>query len=150
MALFVPLRLRQGLRLVLITSSRRARPGAEIRQLAFSRSLSIRSEEEQGIAGIAFVRGLERDSLYGSLDFNFTEQMKSTWVNQGGYRDWRSVLAVPLVERTTCLPTAVLTITSNLPKPFWTRFEPDHGFRQELLSWMRQTTEWILGGYGVS
>jgi hypothetical protein len=93
---------------------------------------------------------MERESLYGDagMDFNFTKEMLSKWVTEKGYRDWRSVLAVPLMDSPRRLPIAVLTITSNLSRPFWTGLaSQSEGYRQELMLWIGDTCRWVLGGF---
>ncbi|MCU1260829.1 MAG: hypothetical protein JWO80_3714 [Bryobacterales bacterium] len=149
-SLFVPLSFGKEIRLALVANSRKRKTGDEAAQFARLRNLSFAHGQEEGVAGIAFARGMERESLYGDagMDFNFTKEMLSSWVSEKGYRDWRSVLAVPLMDSPLRLPIAVLTITSNLSRPFWTGLaSQSDGYRQELMLWIGDTCRWVLGGF---
>jgi hypothetical protein len=117
---------------------------------AITRSLDIQKGREQGVAGLAFTSGRARESLHGDIgqDFNFTPEMTERWVNDQGFRDWRSVLAVPLLAGKNWTPVAAVTLTSNSPHPFWRHFGANEEvFTTELLSWMRQTARKALGGF---
>jgi hypothetical protein len=147
--LFVPLPHGRFEKLSLVATSRDVSP-EEAASFVTTRSLEIRRGKEQGAAGLAFTSGRARESLYGDTgqDFNFTPEMTKDWVNEQGFRDWRSVLAVPLLAGKDWTPVAVVTLTSNLPQPFWRRFGGDQEvFTAELLSWMRQTARKALGGF---
>jgi hypothetical protein len=147
--LFVPFRHGRFEKLSLVATSRDVSPEDAL-AYATKRSLDIQKGREQGAAGIAFTSGRARESLHGDTgqDFNFTPDMTERWVNEQGFRDWRSVLAVPLLAGRNWTPVAVVTLTSNLPQPFWRRFGVNEEvFTTELLSWMRQTTKKALGGF---
>jgi hypothetical protein len=147
--LFVPLRHGKSEKLSLVGTSREVAPEDAL-SYAIARSLDIRKGKEQGAAGVAFTSGRARESLHGDTgqDFNFTPEMTERWVNEQGFRDWRSVLAVPLLAGRNWTPVAVVTLTSNLPQPFWRGFGANEEvFTAELLSWMRQTAKKALGGF---
>ncbi len=87
--LFVPMRHDGTVRLVLAGASR-GLPGAL--SPGKLRSLSIGRGREQGSGGVAFSTGTIKETLFGDSDpdFNFTPDMKAQWVNEQGFRDWRS------------------------------------------------------------
>ena len=147
--LFVPLRQGKFEKLSLVATSRDVTPEDAV-AYARARSLDIQKGREQGAAGLAFTSGRARESLHGDIgqDFNFKPEMTERWVNEQGFRDWRSVLAVPLLAGKNWTPVAVVTLTSNSPQPFWRRFSANEDvFTTELLSWMRQTARKALGGF---
>jgi hypothetical protein len=147
--LFVPLRDGKFEKLSLVGTSREVTTEDPL-SYAIKRSLDIRRGREQGAAGVAYTSGRARESLYGDArqDFNFTPEMTERWVNEQGFRDWRSVLAVPLLAGKSWTPVAAVTLTSNLPQPFWRRFGAnEEAFTTELSSWMRQTARKALGGF---
>lgn len=147
--LFVPLRHGKFEKLSLVATSRDVSPEDAL-SYAITRSLDIQKGREQGAAGIAFTSGRARESLHGDTgqDFNFTPELTERWVNEQGFRDWRSVLAVPLLAGRNWTPVAAVTLTSNLAQPFWRRFGAyEEVFTTELLSWMRQTAKQALGGF---
>jgi hypothetical protein len=55
-------------------------------------------------------------------DQNFTPEMKQFYASRG-LRNWRSLIAIPILEMNDRLPVAVVAISSNFPQPFWSRFE---------------------------
>jgi hypothetical protein len=146
--LFVPMRQNGTVRLALAATSR-GLPG-DLSPGGGMRSLSIARGQEQGSGGISFSTGIIKETLFGDSDpdFNFTPGMKSQWVNELGFRDWRSVLSVPVLAGRDWTPVAVITVTSNLSKPFWSTFGSDEQiFRAELVNWMRETAMLALGGF---
>jgi hypothetical protein len=149
LTLFVPVRRSNEIVLSAVATSRAAMDSAAAKRYSMQHSLNLARGREQGLAAIAFSRGLERQSLYGDngADFNFTAKMKREWVNEEGYRDWRSVLALPVFDSPFHVPVTVVTLTSNLSKPFWAKFEgAEAPFRFELFDWVKTTSQSILGG----
>ena len=147
-SLFVPFwESRDNARLRMIASSRKnvERKGALLR--AQHRVLSIRKGSEQGIAGVCFTTGTNRAVAYGEgrVDINFTSDMLRTWISSEGYRDWRSIIAVPVIDTEHWIPVAVIAMTSNLPTPFWKEFgEKQNLLEPELYAIMRRTAHFCL------
>jgi len=148
--LFVPFwDSRNSARLRMVASSRNdvGRDGALLR--AQRRVLSIRMGQEQGIAGLTFARGTTRAVAYGEgkVDINFTAEMSKRWVSHEGYRDWRSIIAVPVIDTTDWIPVAVVTMTSSSPSPFWKEFGAKQRLLEpELYSVLRRTANFCLVG----
>lgn len=94
------------------------------RMRAQNRSFQLKRGREQGIGGVSYASGTIRAVAFGEgeVDINFTPRMISGWVSRKGYRDWRSILSVPVIDTPYWLPVAVITLTSNMAEPFWKRF----------------------------
>ena len=105
--------------------------------------LAIDPAKPQGISGVSYVSGKEVEVLDDpqGADRNFSSEMRRIWYSRG-YRDWRSVLAVPVMDSQHWVPVAVVTMTSNKGEPFWTRFGPAKGrYQPELYAAMRRTAK---------
>jgi hypothetical protein len=137
-------------RLRMVASSRKwvKKDGAIMR--ATKRVLAIRKEREQGIAGVCFSTGTNRAVVYGEgqVDVNFTAEMSKEWVSQAGYRDWRSIIAVPVIDTEDWVPVAVITLTSNMPDPFWVQFGKKKDLLEpELYTVLRRTARFCLADF---
>jgi hypothetical protein len=150
LSVFLPLKLDGAAQASLheVCTSRHQRTEAEARQQGRIRKLSIGKNIEQGLPGIAYTSGKHLEILDDerAIYRNFTGEMKHLWRSER--RDWRSILAMPFMDDPTGLPIAVVAITSNCPEPFWTRFgERRDRYQIELFAMMRETTNFILGGF---
>ena len=148
LGLFLPMKLKDlEIRLHQIASSRRKRSAHDARELAGRRALSLRRGKEQGAAGVSFVAGNNRQVLHGEtgIDARFSPQMKEAWLSsENSYRDWRSLLCVPVLDSTEWLPTAVVTLTSNFSTPFWTELDRRSELQAELYTLLRKTGRWLI------
>src|SRR5579871_104377 len=123
-SLFIPLRLAESTpKLYCIASSHSRRSGREAVDRAEARSLGIQRFQQQGVAGVAFVTGSEREAIDDGpeIDNQFTADMKRDWT-----RNWRSIVAIPIHSGPNWLPVGVVVVTSNLPEPFWRCFGSRH------------------------
>jgi hypothetical protein len=149
-SLYLPLKLDGGLQASLcqICTSRQQRTGAEAEEHARLRKLSIARGNEQGLAGIAFASAKDQTILDDerAIYRNFDPEMRKLW--RSDRRDWRSILALPVMDQPSWLPIGVIVATSNYPDPFWTRFgERQDRYQTELFAMMRETASFILGGF---
>lgn len=150
-SLFVPFwESPKSARLRMVASSRKdvGRKGAIVR--ARNRVLSIRKGQEQGIAGVCFSTGINRAVAYGEgrVDINFTAEMSKKWLSQEGYRDWRSIIAMPVIDTEDWIPVAVIALTSNFLTPFWKNFGAKQNLLEpELHTIMRRTVHFCLKGH---
>ncbi|HEY3771268.1 MAG TPA: SIR2 family protein [Candidatus Angelobacter sp.] len=131
----------------LVASSRKFVDGKKAIFRATRRALSIKKGEEQGIAGVCYATGTNRSVEFGSgqVDINFTPEMVQNWMSQVGYRDWRSIVAVPVIDTKYWIPVAVITLTSNMPSPFWSNFESKaYLLEPELYTVMRRTAHFCM------
>jgi len=149
-SLFVPLQLDGAPQASLcqICTSRQQRSGTEAETHARLRKLSIANGNEQGLAGIAFASARHLTILDDerAIDRNFNPEMKRLWRSER--RDWRSILALPVMDQPSWLPIGIVAATSNYPVPFWTRFgERQDRYQIELFAMMRETASFILGGF---
>jgi hypothetical protein len=98
--------------------------GSEARKRAFIHSFEIGFLTEEGSSGAVFVAGqpdsTEDDELLAHR--NIDRAKKKSWTTAEGFRDWRSILSIPICDSADWLPVCVLSITSNHWEPFWTRF----------------------------
>ncbi len=136
-----------------VASSKRCRTGVEARAHMERRRLSVERKHEQGVAGLAFGTGTTREVLDDGdgLNLNFSPEMVRTWDVDEGYREWRSVLAIPVLDSTSWLPMAVITVTSNLPRPFWASFgERAERSVAELKKMLRHAAKWLFVRYRES
>jgi len=152
-AMFIPFSESESqARLRLVASSRKV-AGAEIAlERAMARVLSIAKGEEQGIAGVCYSTGTERAVAFGEgqVDVNFSSDMTEKWIAREGYRDWRSIVDVPVIDSEYWVPVAVVTLTSNLANPFWTNFgEKQFLLQPELYTAMRQAGYFALAGFAA-
>jgi hypothetical protein len=147
-ALFVPFwEHDRNVRLRIVAGSRNFVGGNGALIRAKHRVLSIRKNKEQGIAGVCYSTGTTRAVAYGEgqVDINFTAEMSSKWTSDKGYRDWRSIVAVPVIDTEYWVPVAVITLTSNMPDPFWTHFGAKRNLLEpELYAVMRRTAHFCL------
>jgi hypothetical protein len=131
-------------------TSRRQRTGDQARAHAELRRLSVEEGGEQGVAGVAFATGTTREVLDDGegINLNFSPDMIELWDLSEGYREWRSVLAIPVLDSPSWLPVAVVTVTSSFGTPFWTRFgEREPRYLAELEHMIRRAAKWLLVDY---
>jgi hypothetical protein len=153
LSLYVPLLLDRSATAHLhqICSTRQQRSGEEAKQNALARKLAIARGKEQGVAGRAFASAqpLSVADDDSEIYYNFDREMKKLWRSEP--RDWRSILAIPVMDLKTWLPIGVIVATSNLADAFWTRFGArDDRYKQELFTMMREAADFILGGFNQS
>ena len=137
-------------RLRMVASSRKCMDAKKALYRATRRVLSIRKGKEQGIAGVCFASGTNRSVEFGAgqVDINFTTEMTQNWTSQVGYRDWRSIVAVPVIDTQSWVPVAVITLTSNMPNPFWLNFgQKANLLEPELHTIMRRTAHFCIVDY---
>jgi hypothetical protein len=152
-AMFIPFsESKTQARLRIVASSRKAADADTAVGRAILRVLSIAKGEEQGIAGVCYSTGTERAIAFGEgqVDVNFSTEMTENWIAKEGYRDWRSIVAVPVIDSRNWVPVAVVTLTSNLANPFWTTFgEKQFLLQPELYAAMRQAGYFALVGFAT-
>jgi len=97
--------------------------GRSARAIAASRRFALTAGAEEGVAGRAFVSGRTFAAAEGDglLNVNFPRR-KTPWDAEDSQRDWRSLMVIPLLDTDQWIPLAVIVVTSNLLRPFWTRF----------------------------
>jgi len=142
--LLLPMRFEDlGLRLSIIGSSRAEYkdPRASARRFC----LQVAFAREQGMSGLAFSTGMilnsaDEPSEVGP-ELNFDEETRARWY-EAGFRQWRSILSIPVLDSGDWLPIAVVAITSNLAEPFWLRLSERH--REEMLGVVRRTAKFLL------
>ena len=142
----------KDIKLSIVASSRKVLRTSAALYRANRRVLSIRKGQEQGIAGVSFATGLTRAVAYGEgqVDINFTSEMVQMWVSNEGYRDWRSIVAVPVIDTDHWIPVAVITMTSNMPTPFWKEFGSKQNLLEpELYRIMRRAAHFCLVGWSL-
>lgn len=146
--LFLPMKIGDtDIHLHQVASSRRERSAEQARALAARRALGLRRGSEQGAAGISFVVGNNRQVLHGEpgIDTGFSAEMKESWLSRDSpYRDWRSLLCIPILDSEDWLPVAVVTLTSNFSAPFWTELDRRSELQAELFTLMRKTGRWLI------
>lgn len=136
-----------------IATSRESRKGAQARVHARRRSLVLSPVDKvQGVAGVAFRYGNSADASnnHPSINYNFSAKKVADWDRVFNMRDWRSILAVPVLERGSWLPYGVMTLTSNKAEPFWARF--GEGERHELpvlKALMRRVCKELVAHHGL-
>jgi hypothetical protein len=147
--LFVPLRGGDGhVYLSKMASSRRAMSGADARAQAGERRFGLDRGREQGVAGHAFGSGVTCTALEGDplVNQNFPRK-EVPWDPENANRDWRSVMAIPMLDLPEWLPVSVTVITSNLAQPFWKRFgDRASTYQDELLKMVWRTAQRMIAG----
>ncbi len=110
--------------IAVFAETRHAGYGKEARQYANHFRLRVSGGLAQGVAGVAFSQGKLFEVLDDPdvADQNFTPEMRQFYASRG-LRNWRSLIAIPILEMNDRLPVAVVALSSNLPQPFWARFE---------------------------
>ena len=148
-SIFVPLALQQGEgpRLSEVASNEMSLLGYRSEEVALERSLSLEKDQEQGVAGWVFTTGGMREVLDmgEGMDARFTSDMKKKFMSKKGYRDWRSILSLPIFDMVERIPIGVVCVTSNMSKPFWTEFTTQGGYKlRELLSVSTRTFKSVM------
>ncbi|MFL6417381.1 MAG: SIR2 family protein [Bryobacteraceae bacterium] len=94
--------------------------GKEAEDYARQFRLRIGHRKAQGVAGVAFSQGRPYEVLNDPefADQNFTPAMKQFYDRK--LRNWRSLMAIPILQTPDQLPVLVAAISSNLGEPFWT------------------------------
>jgi hypothetical protein len=131
-----------------VCSSREQKICHEQEQHGQVRKLSIARGNEQGLAGVAFTSSKELTILDDpeAIYRNFDREMRRIWRSE--IRDWRSLLALPVMDQSTWLPIGVVVTKSNYAEPFWTRFgQREDRYKTELYAVIRETASFILGGF---
>jgi hypothetical protein len=149
-SIFVPFRERNSEVLRMVGYSGGGSAGKDAENMARRRQLQIKKGKEQGIAGVSFATGTVRAVAFGEgdMDINFTPAMKAAWISRKGYRDWRSIVSVPIIDTPYWLPVAVVNITSSMVDPFWSRFgEKQALLEAELHAIVRRTAAFCLTGF---
>jgi hypothetical protein len=132
--------------LAIVADTRGRRSGVNARERAGRFRLAIDPAKPQGVSGVAYVSGKEVEVLDDpqEADRNLSLAMRQIWYSRG-YREWRSALAVPIVDSQHWVPVAIMTMTSNKGEPFWTRFGTAKGrYQPELFAAMRRTAKLLL------
>lgn len=113
----------------------------EARKRAELHSFAIKYKGEGGSSGAAFVSGRPDNTGTSGQDLahrNIDAKTKTRWRNAPGFRDWRSILSVPMSDSPDWVPVSILSITSNFAVPFWERFgEERQKFEPELKAVIR-------------
>ncbi len=109
--------------IAIFADTRHSFTGKEARQYASQFRLRLARGKAQGVACAAFSQGRLFQVLNDpeAADRNFTPRMKQFYARKG-LRNWRSLIAFPLLETRDRLPVGVVALSSNLAKPFWSRF----------------------------
>lgn len=83
--------------------------------------LRVSQKKAQGVSGVAFSRGRPYEVLDDPqfADQNFTPAMKQFYDKK--LRNWRSLIATPILETPDQLPVLVAALSSNLGQPFWSK-----------------------------
>ena len=121
--------------IAVFAETRHVANGKEARQYTNQFRLRVSGGLAQGVAGFAFSQGKLFEVLDDPdvADQNFTPEMKQFYANRG-LRNWRSLIAIPILEMNDRLPVAVVVISSNLPQPFWVRFEQrNEAYRTQMI-----------------
>ncbi|MBC7925641.1 MAG: SIR2 family protein, partial [Bryobacteraceae bacterium] len=131
-------------RLQIVVSSDKSRRRSEALSYASTFSFNITIDREQGLSGVAFTRGCTLESRNNATETerNFTPEMRENWYRALGYKDWRSLLSVPVFDSDQWVPVAVVTLTSNLPVPFWAGLAA--GDLPELIAALRRTAKTMV------
>lgn len=95
--------------------------GKEAEAYAREFRLRIAYRKAQGVSGVAFSQGRPYEVLDDPefADQNFTPAMKQFYDRK--LRNWRSLIAAPILETPDQLPVLVAAISSNLGQPFWSK-----------------------------
>ena len=131
-------------KITIFADTRHQNTGAESADAATRFQLHV-GQSAQGIAGNAFSKGRAIEVLDNPevADENFTPEMKKYYTTR--LRSWRSLLAVPHLETSDRLPVLVISVTSNVAQPFWTRFgEKRAEYRDEMNQALELTVQEIL------
>lgn len=151
-SLFLPAWEGDRQQLQLLATSRHVRSGAQARAYAKRRSLRVAPERAvQGVAGISFHFGNSNDACdnHPSINYNFTSSQVREWDRNFNMRDWRSILAVPALGGERSLPYAVMSLTSNLGRPFWRQFENERHDLPVLKTLMRRVCRELVSHHGL-
>ncbi len=136
-----------------VATSREIRVGESARRHAARRSLRLcPGKRVEGVAGVSFRFGNSSDAAdnHPSINYNFTGSQVNDWDRVFNMRDWRSILAVPVLDGESWLPFAVLTLTSNQAKPFWRRFgERERQDLPVLKALMRRVCKELVAHHGL-
>ena len=132
------------------SDSRHGFNAEEAREYAEQFRLRVAHGRSQGVAGVAFSEAKRFEVLNDpeSANQNFTAEMREFYASRG-LRNWRSLMALPILETNDRLPVLVLTLSSNRSDPFWTRFgERQAQYRKELELWADLVVREILSFSG--
>jgi hypothetical protein len=97
--------------------------GKEAEEYARQFRLRVGQRKSQGVSGVAFSQGRPYEVLDDPefADQNFTPAMKQFYDRK--LRNWRSLIATPIIETADQLPVLVAAMSSNLGEPFWSKGE---------------------------
>jgi hypothetical protein len=103
-----------------LVDTRHTFSGKEAEEYARQFRLRVGHRKPQGVSGVAFSQGRPYEVLDDPefADQNFTPAMKQFYDRK--LRNWRSLIAMPILETPDQLPVLVAAISSNLGQPFWT------------------------------
>lgn len=141
---------KKPMELALVVDSHEAMSGEAGRAVAETFTLSLDPGRPEGVASVAFLTGndFEAQDAPAEVDRNFSAEKHALWYARHGYRSWRSVLCLPLMDTPEWLPVAVISVTSNMANPFWARFgDASDRYEQELYDALLHTARWILTGF---
>jgi hypothetical protein len=110
-------------------------------------SLAFRRDGEEGVSGPSFADGLVLDSSdepeEEGANRGFSRAKTQDWLQGGpGYRDWRSILSVPVLDTEAWIPVALIAITSNVAKPCWS--ELSRADIADLIAQLRRTAKLLI------
>ncbi len=117
-----------------LVDTRHGFTGKEAEEYARQFRLRIGHRKAQGVSGVAFSQGRPYEVLDDPefADQNFTPAMKQFYDRK--LRNWRSLIATPILETPDQLPVLVAAISSNLGEPFWSKKGEDKEKRWRQLS----------------
>ena len=97
--------------------------GKEAEEYARQFRLRVGHRKSQGVSGVAFSQGRPYEVLDDPefADQNFTPAMKQFYDRK--LRNWRSLIAAPILETPDQLPVLVAAVSSNVGEPFWAKGE---------------------------
>jgi SIR2-like domain len=152
-AILIPVKGKESIRLQIVATSNKLRTGAEAKRLWPLFSLALEAGSEQGLSGLVFATGCAQDSSnsVGEAERNFTSEMKAVWYTDLGYKEWRSLLSVPVLDSVEWVPVSVISLSSNLAIPFWNSMNEANGATlADLLAAMRRTAKILISEYKES
>jgi hypothetical protein len=105
--------------IAIFADTRHTFSGKEAEEYARQFRLRVGHRKSQGVAGVAFSQGRPYEVLDDPefADQNFTPAMKQFYDRK--LRNWRSLIATPILETPDQLPVLVAAVSSNLGEPFW-------------------------------
>lgn len=147
LSLFFPMKLNEDTSSTIykVATTRRIRSGEEARQHACDKSIIVDPEREEGVAGHAFLSSIAIEVLNNGegINYRFSSEKTEKWDCTDRPRDWRSILAIPVLDTPQWLPVAVITVSSNYAEPFWKRFNDERDL-PELKATLRRVSKLLV------